>query len=57
LQKIGQQVGGGGFGDIWKGLVREQSVCVKIMRIFQNDDIQAVLKVGSQRCFTEILAI
>ncbi|KAJ7300978.1 kinase-like domain-containing protein [Mycena albidolilacea] len=44
LQKIGQQVGGGGFGDIWKGLVRGQSVCVKIMRIFQNDDIQAVLK-------------
>ncbi|KAJ7205752.1 kinase-like domain-containing protein, partial [Mycena pura] len=44
LQKIGQQVGAGGFGDIWKGLVRGQSVCVKIMRLFRNDDIQAVLK-------------
>ncbi|KAJ7882127.1 kinase-like domain-containing protein [Mycena leptocephala] len=36
--------GGGGFGDIWKGLVCGQSVCVKIMRLFQNDDIQTVLK-------------
>ncbi|KAJ7205761.1 kinase-like domain-containing protein, partial [Mycena pura] len=44
LQKIGQQVGAGGFGDIWKGLVRGQSVCVKIMRLFRNNDIQAVLK-------------
>ncbi|KAJ7809852.1 hypothetical protein B0H14DRAFT_2288499, partial [Mycena olivaceomarginata] len=26
-------VAGGGFGDIWKGLVRGQSVSIKIMRI------------------------
>ncbi|KAJ7875985.1 kinase-like domain-containing protein [Mycena leptocephala] len=44
LQTVGQQVAGGGFGDIWKGLVRGQTVCVKIMRIFQNDDVQALLK-------------
>ncbi|KAJ7926315.1 kinase-like domain-containing protein, partial [Mycena leptocephala] len=44
LQKIGQQVTGGGFGDIWRGLVRGQGVCVKIMRIFEESDIQAVLK-------------
>jgi hypothetical protein len=57
LEKIGQQVGGGGFGDIWKGLFRGQSVCVKIMRLFQNDDIQAVLKVRSPRCHTKTLAV
>ncbi|KAJ7258629.1 hypothetical protein C8J57DRAFT_1073683 [Mycena rebaudengoi] len=44
LQKIGDQIAAGGFGDIWKGLVRGQSVCVKVMRLFQNADIQAVLK-------------
>ncbi|KAJ7015836.1 kinase-like domain-containing protein, partial [Mycena alexandri] len=44
LQKIGDQVDGGGFGDIWKGLVRGQSVCVKIMRIFREEDLTAVLK-------------
>ncbi|KAJ7797931.1 kinase-like domain-containing protein [Mycena olivaceomarginata] len=44
LQKVGQQLAGGGFGDIWKGLVRGQSVCVKIMRIFDNSTVEAVLK-------------
>ncbi|KAJ7828964.1 hypothetical protein B0H13DRAFT_2213778, partial [Mycena leptocephala] len=48
LQKVGQQVAAGGFGDIWKGLVRGRSVCVKIMRLFQDGDIQAVLKEFSQ---------
>ncbi|KAJ7788301.1 kinase-like domain-containing protein [Mycena olivaceomarginata] len=44
LQKVGQQVTGGAFGDIWKGLVNEQSVCLKIMRIFENSDVKAVDK-------------
>ncbi|KAF8150329.1 kinase-like domain-containing protein [Mycena galopus ATCC 62051] len=44
LQKVGPQVDGGGFGDIWKGLVHGHSVCVKIMRIFQNDRVEDLLK-------------
>ncbi|KAJ7779227.1 kinase-like domain-containing protein [Mycena metata] len=45
LHKIGQHVDGGGFADIWKGLVRGgQSVSVKIMRIFREDEVAAVLK-------------
>ncbi|KAJ7041007.1 kinase-like domain-containing protein [Mycena alexandri] len=44
LQKIGQQVAGGGFGDIWKGLLRGQSVSVKIMRVFQEQEVEAALK-------------
>ncbi|KAJ6454251.1 kinase-like domain-containing protein [Mycena vitilis] len=39
LQKVGQQIAAGGFGDIWKGLVRGESVCVKIMRVFRDADI------------------
>ncbi|KAJ7040994.1 hypothetical protein C8F04DRAFT_1031883 [Mycena alexandri] len=44
LQKIGQQVAGGGFGDIWKGVVRGQVVSVKVMRIFQEQEVAAALK-------------
>ncbi|KAF8207498.1 kinase-like domain-containing protein, partial [Mycena galopus ATCC 62051] len=45
LQKVGQQpVTGGGFGDIWKGLVRGHSVCVKVMRVFEVLNVAAVLK-------------
>ncbi|KAJ7785401.1 kinase-like domain-containing protein, partial [Mycena olivaceomarginata] len=33
LQKIGQQVVGGGFSDIWKGLVQGQTVYVKMMLV------------------------
>ncbi|KAJ7176728.1 kinase-like domain-containing protein [Mycena filopes] len=43
LQKIGRQVAAGGFGDIWRGLVCGQSVCVKIVRLFEDSDIQALL--------------
>ncbi|KAJ7713774.1 kinase-like domain-containing protein [Mycena olivaceomarginata] len=42
--RFGQQLDGGAFGDIWKGLVGGHSVSVKIMRIFQDNDIQTVLK-------------
>ncbi|KAJ7267300.1 kinase-like domain-containing protein, partial [Mycena rebaudengoi] len=44
LEKVGEQVAAGGFGDIWKGLVRGQHVSVKVMRIFQQDDIEVVVK-------------
>jgi hypothetical protein len=45
LEKIGDQVAAGGFGDIWKGVIRKRSVCVKVMRLFKDSDIQALLKV------------
>ncbi|KAJ7621273.1 kinase-like domain-containing protein [Roridomyces roridus] len=44
LRKVGDQVAAGGFGDVWKGVVLEQSVSVKVMRLFQESDVQAVLK-------------
>ncbi|KAJ7489298.1 hypothetical protein FB451DRAFT_1125592, partial [Mycena latifolia] len=44
LQKVGQQVAGGGFGDIWKGLINGQTVAVKMMRIFQDRKIESALK-------------
>ncbi|KAJ7621228.1 kinase-like domain-containing protein [Roridomyces roridus] len=44
LQKIGHQVAAGGFGDVWKGVVRGQIVCVKVMRLFQESDVRATVK-------------
>ncbi|KAJ7174577.1 kinase-like domain-containing protein, partial [Mycena filopes] len=44
LELVGPQIAGGGFGDIWKGLVGGQSVSVKIMRIYQDRDIALALK-------------
>ncbi|KAF7360269.1 Protein kinase domain-containing protein [Mycena venus] len=44
LQKVGQQVAAGAFGDIWKGLVRGQSVSVKIMRLFRDTDMKDALQ-------------
>ncbi|KAJ7489240.1 kinase-like domain-containing protein, partial [Mycena latifolia] len=44
LEKVGQQVAAGGFGDICKGLVEGQSVAVKMMRLFRDADVKAALK-------------
>lgn len=47
FEQVGEQVmAGGGFADILKGLVHGQSVSVKAMRIFEDSDVRAVLKVG-----------
>ncbi|KAJ7142965.1 kinase-like domain-containing protein, partial [Mycena epipterygia] len=44
LEKEGHQVAAGGYGDIYKGRVRGQSVGVKMMRVFRDKDIQDALK-------------
>ncbi|KAJ7267303.1 kinase-like domain-containing protein [Mycena rebaudengoi] len=44
LKRVGKQVAAGGFGDIWKGLVGGQHVSVKVMRIFEQDDIEVAIK-------------
>jgi hypothetical protein len=45
LQKVGEQVAGGAFGDIWKGVVKCQSVAVKVMRLFRDVDVNIALMV------------
>ncbi|KAJ7810357.1 kinase-like domain-containing protein [Mycena olivaceomarginata] len=44
LERVGRQVAGGGFGDIYKGLVGGQHVAVKTMRVFGNVDVEAAEK-------------
>ncbi|KAJ7821966.1 kinase-like domain-containing protein, partial [Mycena leptocephala] len=43
VHKVGNQVAAGGFGDLWKGLVHNINVSVKIMRVFEDSDVQAIL--------------
>ncbi|KAJ7163710.1 kinase-like domain-containing protein [Mycena filopes] len=45
METVGEQVAGGAFGDIWKAVVREQTVSVKIMRIFESEELEAALQI------------
>ncbi|KAJ7839002.1 hypothetical protein B0H14DRAFT_3869860 [Mycena olivaceomarginata] len=38
------QVAAGGFGDVWKGLIRGETVCVKVMRVYLEADVKELLK-------------
>lgn len=38
-------VDGGGFGDIWKGLVQGREVAIKVLRVFNSSEKQILLKV------------
>ncbi|THU88736.1 kinase-like protein [Dendrothele bispora CBS 962.96] len=45
VTKVGNHpVAAGGFGDIWKGLIGEQMVCLKVARICGDSDVQKLLK-------------
>ncbi|KAF8186928.1 kinase-like domain-containing protein, partial [Mycena galopus ATCC 62051] len=44
LQRVGKQIAAGAFSDIWLGLVRGQSVSVKIMRLFRDADMKYALQ-------------
>ncbi|KAJ6574514.1 hypothetical protein B0H19DRAFT_934461, partial [Mycena capillaripes] len=44
LRKVGEQVAAGNFSDLWKGTVSGRDVSVKVMRLFQTSDIEALLK-------------
>ena len=39
-------VASGGFGDVWKGTYDERSVAIKALRIYKNDDMRKVRRVG-----------
>jgi serine/threonine protein kinase len=43
----GKLVAGGSFGDVYKGWLEGQSVAVKVMRVFEESDLNALLKVGT----------
>ncbi|KAJ6526934.1 hypothetical protein DFH09DRAFT_164786 [Mycena vulgaris] len=44
LHLEGQQVAAGSFSDVWKGLVHSETVSVKVMRVYQEADVEALAK-------------
>ncbi|KAF7325337.1 Protein kinase domain-containing protein [Mycena venus] len=44
LEKGRQAVDGGSFGDIYRGILAGQTVAIKMMRLFQQSDIDVLLK-------------
>jgi hypothetical protein len=49
VTKLGKHpVAAGGFGDIWKGLIRGQMACLKIVRIYSESDVREFVKVRLQ---------
>ncbi|KAJ7793004.1 kinase-like domain-containing protein, partial [Mycena leptocephala] len=44
LQLGGDPVAAGDFGDIWKSQFHNETVCVKVMRVYQKSDINTLLK-------------
>ncbi|KAL0576279.1 Rho guanine nucleotide exchange factor, partial [Marasmius crinis-equi] len=49
VKKVGNHpVGGGGFGDVWEGVVEDptlkHSVCLKVVRMFRESDVERLLQ-------------
>ncbi|KAF9254435.1 kinase-like protein [Marasmius fiardii PR-910] len=45
VNKLGNHpVGGGAFGDVWKGRIGQQLVCLKVIRAFEASDVKQVAK-------------
>ncbi|KAG7095844.1 hypothetical protein E1B28_006539 [Marasmius oreades] len=45
VEKLGNYpVGGGAFGDVWKGRIGEQLVCLKVARAFEASDVKQIIK-------------
>ncbi|KAF9254230.1 kinase-like protein [Marasmius fiardii PR-910] len=45
VEKLGNYpVGGGAFGDVWKGKIGQQLVCLKVIRAFEDSDVKKTAK-------------
>ncbi|KAJ8077726.1 hypothetical protein PM082_002159 [Marasmius tenuissimus] len=45
VEKLGKApIAAGGFGDVWKGKIADQLVCLKVARVYENSDIQTLAK-------------
>lgn len=42
----GDAVAAGGFGEVYKGTLRNQVIAVKILKVFQKTDMEKLLRVN-----------
>jgi hypothetical protein len=45
VQRLGNPVAAGTFGDVWKGIIQGESVAIKILRIYEKTDVDNHLQV------------
>jgi hypothetical protein len=43
----GHPVARGGYGDVYRGLLHEKQIAVKVLRIYQDSDLVKLLKVAA----------
>ncbi|KAJ3862367.1 hypothetical protein EV359DRAFT_10643, partial [Lentinula novae-zelandiae] len=56
IEREGQNpVGGGGFADIWRGAVNNQSVCLKVLRLVIEPDEEVRQRIRRQFCNEALL--
>ncbi|KAJ8088480.1 Rho guanine nucleotide exchange factor [Marasmius tenuissimus] len=45
VERVGNRpVAGGGFADVWKGRIKGQLVCLKVVKVYHTSDVQELLK-------------
>ncbi|KAK1218197.1 hypothetical protein PQX77_019135 [Marasmius sp. AFHP31] len=44
----GVPVAGGSFGDVWKGMIAGQTVCLKVVRVYVASDVQQLVNAYTQ---------
>jgi hypothetical protein len=48
LSKSGSApVAGGGFGDVWEGMYNDRQVAIKVLRMYQVDEPEKLIKVST----------
>ena len=46
IQFVGEDaIAGGGYGDVWKGLLNGEALAVKVIKVYQRSDLVKLLKV------------
>ncbi len=46
LDKVGEHpVAAGSFGEVWQGMLCEQEVSVKVVKVYLRNDVEKLLKV------------
>jgi hypothetical protein len=52
VNRHGDPIARGSFGDVWRGEISGRAVAIKVLRVYQRSDAQKLLKVGFGFCFT-----